>query len=191
MGQFIETAAGLIRWTFANPVSGLFLALTIASAWILAPWVARRLNWGQAGTRIMLFGAGLSLIPTIVARVGTRDLGLHPRAVDICGTGFSRPWLDPAEVLNVLLLVPFAVGITLASRSLLVAVPAILLLSVAIERAQAVTALGQCDQEDSVRYFLGGAAAAAATYLVLRVRQRSHQEWEPSTPSAAATRERR
>lgn len=173
VGSFVETMAGFVRWSLGNPLSYLMLLFAIGAAAALGPVLARRLSWDLPGTRLAIVGLGIAVVPTVVVRIGHRPMIWDPSAVISCGTGIVQPWTDPLEVLNLLLLVPFAAGLTWASRNLWLATLGTIALAAALEPVQAATGLGQCDAEDTLRYLLGGATAVAAAYAATRARRRS------------------
>ena len=160
------------QYLLATPLSRLALVLVLVVGFLVAAPIAARLRWNTWGTRLALWGLGGALIPTFVYRIGTLDAGVDLKAADTCLNQVSEAWLDPNSIANLLLLTPFAVGLLLASRSLLLTLGSVLALAVAIEIGQQVTGLGACERGDLIRNVGGALIAVGITELALRATHR-------------------
>lgn len=167
------------QYLLARPLSRLALVLVVVVGFLVAGPIARRLHWNVWGTRVALWGLGGALIPTFVYRIGTFDAGIDLGAADTCLSSVSDVWLDANSIANALLLVPFAVGLLVASRSWLLTVGSVVALGLAIEVGQQITRLGACERGDLIRNVGGALIAVGVTELVLRATRRP-------TPVAAA-----
>lgn len=156
----------LIEYFFGSPQSRLALLLVLVVGLIATVPLARFLGWNRWGTLIAVWGLGGALIPTFVTRIGSLDAVIDVRAADDCISAISGDWLEPESLGNVLLLVPFGVGLVVASRSLVLALESIAALGLAIEIGQQVTGLGACERGDLIRNIGGGVAAVVIAWLV-------------------------
>lgn len=160
------------QYLIGTPLSRLALVLVAIVGFLVAVPLSDALGWNRWATRLTLWGLGGALIPTFVYRLGSNDVGLDVRAANDCLSAISPTWLDPDSVANLLLLVPFGVGLALASRSALLAGGGVVALGLAIEIGQQVTGLGACERGDLVRNIGGGLVAVGLTALIRRARSR-------------------
>lgn len=160
------------QYLLATPLSRLALVAVLIMGFLVAAPIASWWGWNVWGTRLALWGLGGALIPTFVYRVGTLDAGVDLTSVETCISTVSEVWLDPNSIANLLLLVPFGVGLLLASRSVLLSVVSVVALGVAIEVGQQVTGLGACERGDLIRNVGGALAAIAVTELILGATRR-------------------
>lgn len=160
--------AAITEHLLGTPLSRLALVLVLLVGFLAAVPLAAVLGWGRWGTTLALWGLGGALIPTFVERVGAYDIRFLPGAANECLPDVSPSWLDPDSLGNLALLVPFAVGLVVASRSLVIATVSVACLGVAIEVGQQVTALGACERGDLIRNIGGGLIAAVLTWAALR-----------------------
>jgi hypothetical protein len=175
----LDQVAALAR-SLARPELALLPALLGAA--VLCPagwWLARALH----GSRVLAAASGAALAGAVAITVARPGLGTGVRggtanltALATCTV--SDPWVvSPEALLNVALLVPFALLAGLAiGRPVLVIVIAVLA-SAGIEAVQAMYSLGVCDSSDLVHNGVGAVDAAllgaAARYVWQRfVRQR-------------------
>lgn len=158
-----------VGWFYRTPEArGATLAVLVLGYLAAGP-LSRRLRWNLWGTTVAVWGLGGALVPTFVSRLGYYDLRVDWSAG--CSAGTDQ-WLTEDSLLNLLLLVPFGVGLVWASRSALVGVAGVVTVAVAVEIGQAVSGLGTCEGADLLRNTLGGLIAVALT--------RGWQRWEPS-----------
>ena len=166
-----------MAWFYRTPEARLavlaVLTLGPVLAWPLAHW----LHWNLWGTVLVVWGLGGALVPTFVSRLGYYDLRLDWSAG--CAPGTDQ-WATEDSLLNLMLLVPFGVGLVWASRSALVGVIGVITVAVGIEIGQAISGLGSCERGDLVRNALGGLLAVA----MMRGWQWANRT--PVTPTRAA-----
>jgi VanZ like family len=164
----MDGAAEYVEWMLRTPISRAALLMAVVGGLLVGWWVADRLGWRRFGTTLAIVGLGSALVATFVSRIGYYDFHLNWRAINDCVGGITASWVDPEGVLNLLLLVPFGVGMMLATRSLSLAVTNVAVTAVGIELAQAVSGLGVCQRGDMVRNSVGGLIAVLVTFLVTR-----------------------
>lgn len=157
--QYVETM-------FSGRGTALALIFVAVGGLLFFVPLARLFGWSRLPTLIALWGFGGALVVTVANRVTREPITWNWRALNDCVGGISRDWAGAEAILNVLLLVPFAVGLTLASRSFLLTAALVVATSVGIELFQAGTALGTCERGDIVRNIVGGVLAAAITWVV-------------------------
>lgn len=155
-----------LTFAFRTPWSWVALAASFVLAFAVAAPLSRRSGWDPRGIALAFFGAGLSLVPTLVARIGYFDFspGLDPARA--CSTGLGTSWLTVEELLNTSLLIPLAVGLLWASRNLWVTAAAVVVWGSGIEILQAFTGLGACEQQDVLRYTTGALGTVAVIALL-------------------------
>lgn len=157
---------------FGSPLSRLAVVLVLLVGFLAAAPLATRLRWNVWGTRLALWGLGGAVIPTFVHRVGMLDAGVDLGAAGTCIDTISPAWLDPSSIANLVLLVPFGVGLLLASRSPLLTISAVVALGLMIEIGQQVTGLGACERGDLVRNIGGALVAVVITEVAVQATRR-------------------
>jgi len=134
-------------------------------AWL--GWLAgRRLGWSTAPAAAM--GAGLALaLAVTLCRLPPQPYGpeVTPIARPFCVlNGFSL--VGGNELLNALMLTPFAFFAVLATRNPLAVMLVSITLSGLIELVQGVTGAGICETQDFLNNSAGAIAAAIAGWAV-------------------------
>lgn len=160
------------EYLLGSPLSRLAVVAVLLVGFLGAVPLAAALRWNVWGTRIALWGFGGALIPTFVHRIGMLDAGVDLGAVGTCLDSISPTWLDPSSIANLLLLVPFGVGLLLASRSVMLAALAVIVVGLGIEIGQQVTGLGACERGDLIRNVGGALVAVAVTELAIQATRR-------------------
>ncbi len=173
----------LENYLLGTPLTRLALVLVVLLGFLLGGPIADHLGWNKWATRLTLWGLGGSLIPTFVFRIGLFDITWDVRAVNDCLSTIAPSRTDPDSLANLLLLVPFAIGLTWASRSGWVGAGGVMLLGLAIEVGQQVTGLGACERGDLVRNIGGGLVAVGITSAIRWARSR------PRSATATAPRQ--
>lgn len=163
MWQVLPYAETLLR----SPSARAGLAVTILLSFLLAPPIARRLNWSSFGTGLSLAGLGAALSLTIVNRLGRKDLIWELSEIAQCFSWAPRGWIGPEALLNMLLLVPLGIGLYLGSRSFVLSSSLIIGAAILIESSQAITSLGLCQPSDIVRNVTGGLVGACLGWLII------------------------
>jgi hypothetical protein len=142
-------------------------------AWWLAP------RWGCARMPAVLAAVSLALAfaLTVARPFGQFAVGgLNPVAtLRLCTVG-SLSLAQLYEQLNVVMLVPFAIFGTLATRRPVLMASTCQLVSVFVELVQAASGGGQCQVRDVVHNALGGALGVLVALVVLWLRTRRSAE---------------
>lgn len=177
-------------FAFRTPWSWVAFAASILLAAATAAPLSRWSGWERRGISLALFGAGLSLVPTLVARIGYFDFSPGFDPARACSTGVGTAWLTVEELLNTSLLIPLAVGLLWASRSLWVTAAAVVVWGSGIEILQAFTGLGACEQQDVLRYTTGalGTVVVIAALALAAAPERTAPERAAPTPARAPAR---
>lgn len=138
-------------------------------AWRLAP------RWGWARVPAVLAGCGLALALAVTV---VRPLGHYPAGglsplttLRLCAVG-SLSLAHLYEQLNVVMLMPFAIFGTLATRRPALIAASTVAISAVAEFVQAATGGGQCQARDLAHNTLGGVLGALVAVVVLRLRAR-------------------
>jgi hypothetical protein len=138
-------------------------------AWWLAP------RWGWARRPAVLAGCGLALA---LAMTLARPLGQFPAGglnpfttLQQCMVG-SLSLVRLYEQLNVVMLIPFAVCGTLATRRPLFIAASCVTVSVFAEFVQSATGSGQCQARDLVHNTIGGVLGVLLAVAALRLAAR-------------------
>lgn len=130
----------------------------------------------QWGARLAVWGLGGALIVTFVSRLGFYDVIVDPLGYPAaCLEHPASGWGTPESLLNLLLLVPFAVGVWLCCHRLAWAMVGVLVVAVGIELGQAVSGLGSCQPVDVVRNTLGAWIALSVCWLFSRTKTPRHE----------------
>jgi hypothetical protein len=139
----------------------------------LAWWLAPRRGWAQVPA--MLAGCALALVLalTVVRPFGHFSVGgLNPlTTLRECSVG-NLSLTHLYEQLNVVMLVPFALFGTLATRRPLLIVTSSALVSGFAEFVQGATGGGECQVRDLVHNTVGGVLGALLAVGILRLRSR-------------------
>jgi hypothetical protein len=156
------------------PVSFVPGALLLGGA---AWWWAPRQGWDRKYAVLAGCSLALALALTVVRPLGHFPTGgLSPLAtLRVCTVG-SFSLAEPYQELNVLMLAPFAVFGTLATRRPLLVAISSMLVSASIEYVQGATGGGECQLRDIAHNTLGGVLAVLITVLVLRLRAKQSPE---------------
>ena len=156
------------------PVSFVPGALLLGSA---AWWWAPRQGWDRKYAVLAGCSLALALALTVVRPLGHFPAGgLSPQAtLRVCTVG-SFSLAEPYQELNVLMLVPFAIFGTLATRRPLLVAISSMLVSASIEYVQGATGGGECQLRDIAHNTLGGVLAVLITVLILRLRAKQSPE---------------
>lgn len=139
----------------------------------LAWWLAAHRGWARVPA--VLAGCSLALVLALtVARPFGQFAagGIDPVATLRLCTAGSLSLARLYEQLNVVMLVPFAVFATLATRRPVLMASSCLLVSVFVELVQAATGGGQCQVRDVVHNMLGGVLGVLVALAVLWLRAR-------------------
>jgi VanZ like family len=124
-------------------------------------WLAPRQRWARGPAVLAGCSLVMALALTVVRPFGQFAVGgLNPLAtLRLCIVG-GLSLAHVYEQLNVLMLVPFALFGTLATRRPLLIVASCMLVSAVAEFVQGATGGGQCQVRDVVHNTLGGALGA-------------------------------
>jgi VanZ like family len=161
------TEIELTRTIMAQPgVLAVFLlccALFGAGVWLLSG----TLRWRRLPATLAAVGLALAVAVTLVRSGGhLPDTAANP--VTLClRDPFSLH--GGLEMLNFLMLMPFAFFGTLATRRPISTIAVSAVVSGGIELAQAWTGLGVCQQQDFVNNTVGAAVAAGIAWVLLAV----------------------
>lgn len=144
--------------------------------------VARSLGWHRIYALLAAGGLALAIAVTLVRPGGHVPA---PGTVAMClSDHFS--FHGGLQVLNILMLTPFAFFGTLATRRPITMMVVSGLLSAGIELTQAWTGLGVCQKQDFLNNTFGAVVAAAAAWLLLvairRNRTASHHQQQNQRP---------
>ena len=134
-------------------------------------WLAPRQGWDRKYAVLTGCSLALALALTVVRPFGHFPAGgLSPLAtLRVCTVGtFSLA--EPYQELNVLMLVPFAIFGTLATRRPLLIATSSMLVSGFIEYVQGATGGGECQLRDIAHNTLGGVIGVLVAVAVLRLR---------------------
>jgi len=167
------------------PASFVPAALLLGGA---AWWVAPRRGWNRRFAVLAGCSLALALALTVVRPLGHFPAGgLSPLAtLRVCTVGtFSLAHLY--EELNVVMLVPYAIFGTLATRRPLLIAMSSVLVSGCIEYVQGATGGGECQLRDIVHNTLGAVLAALIAMLVLRLRARQPDEVTASVAAGSGS----
>ena len=151
-------------------------------------WLAPRRGWDRKPAVLAGCGLALALALTVVRPFGHFPTGgLSPLAtLRVCTVGtFSLAHLY--EELNVVMLVPYAIFGTLATRRPLLTAVSSMLVSGCIEYVQGATGGGECQLRDIAHNTLGGVLGVLIAVLVLRLRARQSPEITASVPAGSGS----
>jgi hypothetical protein len=141
----------------------LLCALFGVGTWL----VARRLGWHRLFATLAAVGLSLAIAVTLV-RPGGHLPNPSASPVSMClHDQFSLH--GGLQVLNLLMLTPFAFFGTLATRRPITLAVVSALLSAGIELTQAWTGLGICEKQDFLNNTFGAIIAAAVAWLLLAI----------------------
>jgi hypothetical protein len=142
----------------------LFCALSGVGTWL----VAGSLGWRRLPATLAAVGLSLAVAVTLVRPGGhLPDAGADP--VSLClHDHFSLH--GGLQVLNFLMLAPFAFFGTLATRRPITVAVVSAVLSAGIELTQAWTGLGVCQKQDFLNNTIGAVIAVGVAWLVTMVR---------------------
>jgi VanZ like family len=158
--------------------------LLAGAAW----WWAPRQGWDRRFAVLAGCGLALALALTVVRPFGHFPTGgLSPlTTLRVCTVGtFSLAQLY--EELNVVMLVPFAIFGTLATRRPVFVAMSSMLVSVLIEYVQGATGGGECQLRDIAHNTLGAVFGALIAVLALRLRARQPDEVTPSVAAGSGS----
>jgi VanZ like protein len=132
-------------------------------------WLAPRRDWARVPAALAGCGLALALAVTVVRPVGHFAAGgLNLLAtLRLCTVG-SLSLAHLYEQLNVVMLMPFAVFATLATRRPVLSAACCALVSGFAEFVQGATGGGQCQVRDLVHNTIGGVLGALVAVVVLR-----------------------
>lgn len=137
-------------------------------------WLAPRRGWARVPAVLAGCALALALAATVVRPLGLFPAGgLNPlTALRHCTLG-NLSLAHPYEQLNLLMLLPFALFGTLATRRPLLIMASCVLISALAEFVQGATGGGECQGRDLVHNTAGGVLGAllAVGVLWLRVRR--------------------
>ncbi|MGH3685501.1 MAG: VanZ family protein [Pseudonocardiaceae bacterium] len=135
-------------------------------------WLAPRRGWARAPAVLAGCALALALAVTVVRPIGHFAAGgLNPLAtLRLCTVG-SLLLTHLYEQLNVVMLMPFAVCGTLATRRPVLIAASCVLVSGFAEFVQAATGGGQCQVRDLVHNTVGGVLGVLLAVVVLRARR--------------------
>jgi hypothetical protein len=158
----------------------LLCALFGVGTWL----VARRLGWHRLFATLAAVGLSMAIAVTLVRPGGhLPNPGASP--VSMClHDQFSLH--GGLQVLNLLMLTPFAFFGTLATRRPISLAAVSALLSAGIELTQAWTGLGVCQKQDFLNNTFGAIVAVIAAWLLLVAagRNRAANDHQPQRPMA-------
>jgi VanZ like protein len=139
----------------------------------LAWWLAPHRGWAQVPAAVAGCGLALALALTVVRPIGQFPAGgLNPvDTLRLCTVG-SLSLAHLYEQLNVVMLMPFAIFGTLATRRPVLIAASCALVSGFAEFVQGATGGGQCQVRDLVHNTLGGVLGALVAVVVLQLRAR-------------------
>lgn len=168
------------RWSLLVGMVGAAIVVLISNP------LARRAGWRPVPTMVALLGLAMVVSVTIpengerlgsVAACLPEDLGDVERAVGRLGGGLE-------SLLNMAMLMPFAVAAVLATRRVLPTAVVVLVLPAVVELVQTQVPGRQCSPSDYLANVLGGLLAVAAGALLQRrsVVRTWLDEHEPTWP---------
>ncbi len=139
----------------------------------LAWWLAPRRGWAPVPAVLAGCGLALALAVTVVRPFGHFPSGgLNPLAtLGLCTVG-NLSLTHLYEQLNVVMLMPFAISGTLATRRPWLIAVSCAFVSGFAEFVQGTTGGGQCQVRDLVHNTAGGALGVLLAVAVLRLRPR-------------------
>jgi hypothetical protein len=140
-------------------------------------WLAPRRGWAPAPAVLTGCSLALALAFTVARPFGQFAAGgVDPMAtLRLCMAG-SLSLAHLYEQLNVVMLMPFAIFGTLATRRPALTATSSMLVSAFIEFMQGATGGGQCQLRDVVHNTLGGVLGALVGLVVLWLRVRPSEE---------------
>lgn len=140
-------------------------------------WLAPRRGWARLPAVLGAISLALALALTVARPFGYFAAGgVNPFAIlRLCSAG-SLSLAQLYEQLNVVMLVPFAIFGTLATRRPVLIAASCLLVSVFVEIVQVATGGGQCQARDVVHNTLGGVLGVLVALVVLWLRARRSAE---------------
>lgn len=140
-------------------------------------WLAARRGWTKVPAVLAAGSLALALALTVARPFGLFAAGgVNPLAVlRLCMAG-SLSLANLYEQLNVLMLVPFAVFGTLATRRPMAVAISCMLVSAFAEVVQGATGGGQCQARDVVHNTLGGVLGVLVAMVLLWLRVRRSLE---------------
>ncbi len=143
----------------------------------VAWWLAEGRGWAKVPAVLAACSLALALALTVARPFGQFAAGgLNPLAVlRLCMAG-SLSLANLYEQLNVLMLVPFALFGTLATRRPVPVAISCILVSAFVEVVQAVTGGGECQARDVVHNTLGGVLGVLVATVLLWLRARRSPE---------------
>ncbi len=142
--------------------------------------VARALGWHRLYAMLAAGGLALAIAVTLVRPGGhLPDPGVDPVAMCLSDPFSLHGGL---QVLNLLMLMPFAFFGTLATRRPITMMVLSALLSAGIELTQAWTGLGVCQKQDFLNNTVGAIVAATMAWLLLAIlgRNRAAKDRQPA-----------
>ncbi|MDQ3901199.1 MAG: VanZ family protein [Actinomycetota bacterium] len=140
-------------------------------------WWAPRQGWDRKFAVLAGCAMALVLALTVVRPFGHFPTGgLSPLGTLRACTVGSFSLVHLYEELNVVMLVPFAIFGTLATRRPVLVMISSVLVSALIEYVQGATGGGECQLRDIAHNTLGGVLAVLIAMLVLRLRARQPDE---------------
>jgi VanZ like family len=130
-------------------------------------WLAARRDWARVPAVLAACGLALALALTVARPFGHFAAGgVNPEAtLRLCTVG-SLSLAHLYEQLNVVMLMPFAIFGTLATRRPVLIAASCLLVSAFVEFVQGATGGGQCQARDVVHNTLGGVLAVLVVMAV-------------------------
>lgn len=142
-------------------------------AWRLAP----RRGWARVPAVLAAVSLAAALAVTVARPFGYFAAGgVNPfTTLRLCSVG-SLSLAALYEQLNVVMLVPFAIFGTLATRRPVLIAASCVLISAFVEFVQGATGGGQCQARDVVHNTLGGVIGVLLAVLVLWLRARRSAE---------------
>lgn len=131
-------------------------------------WLAPRRGWARVPAVLAVVSLALAFALTVARPFGQFAAGgVNPFAtLRVCSAG-SLSLAALYEQLNVVMLVPFAIFGTLATRRPVLIAASCLLVSVFVELVQGATGGGQCQARDVVHNTLGGVLGVLVAVVVL------------------------
>jgi VanZ like family len=151
-------------------------------------WWAPRQGWDRKFAVLAGCAMALALALTVVRPFGHFPTGgLSPLGtLRVCTVG-SFSLVHLYEELNVVMLVPFAIFGTLATRRPMLVASSSMLASGFIEYVQGATGGGECQLRDIAHNTLGGVLGVLIAVLVLRLRTRQPDEITASVPAGSGS----
>lgn len=146
------------------PVAFIPGALLLGGA---AWWLAARRDWARVPAVLAACSLAMALALTVARPFGHFAAGgINPVATLRLCTAGSLSLAHLYEQLNVVMLMPFAIFGTLATRRPMLIAMSCLLVSAFAEYVQAATGGGQCQARDVVHNTLGGVLAVLVVMAV-------------------------